>query len=201
MSTQTIKTICPICGEKIKFDAEFPDPIIENAATDMIPTPDVQGKLDPVGNILVYKISSEQMKDFIISKAREHVRDIRMTIVPRYCEKKRKNNSDPHRSYASLRIAFSENVIEKKEDLGWYGSIGESSNNVQIHHSIMNNLINKYQYNRKEIDAWLKNYKTLEELEENFGMTEDDKAEGVRKGGFGSTTMGYSDESALAPAT
>ena len=35
----------------------------------------------------------------------------------------------------------------------------------------------------------------------NFGITEDDKAEGVRKGGFGSTTMGYSDESALAPAT
>ena len=35
----------------------------------------------------------------------------------------------------------------------------------------------------------------------NFGITKDDKAEGVRKGGFGSTTMGYSDESALAPAT
>ena len=34
-----------------------------------------------------------------------------------------------------------------------------------------------------------------------FGVTEDDKAEGFRTGGFGSTTMGHSDESALAPAT
>lgn len=35
----------------------------------------------------------------------------------------------------------------------------------------------------------------------NFGITEDDKAEGFRTGGFGSTTMGHSDESAMAPAT
>lgn len=35
----------------------------------------------------------------------------------------------------------------------------------------------------------------------NFGVTEDDKAEGFRTGGFGSTTMGHSDESAMAPAT
>ena len=34
-----------------------------------------------------------------------------------------------------------------------------------------------------------------------FGITEDDKAEGFRTGGFGSTTMGHSDESAMAPAT
>ena len=34
-----------------------------------------------------------------------------------------------------------------------------------------------------------------------FGVTEDDNAEGFRTGGFGSTTMGHSDESAMAPAT
>ena len=34
-----------------------------------------------------------------------------------------------------------------------------------------------------------------------FGVPEDDKAEGFRTGGFGSTTMGHSDESALASAT
>ena len=149
-ATKTILSTCPTCGEKIKVTADIPE----------ANKPNVRGKIDPIGNILVYRISSEQIKDFIIQKAREYVPDVRMTIVPRYCEKKRKNNSDPHRSYASLRIAFSENVIEKKEDLGWYGSIGENGSNVKIHHSIMTDLINKYQYNRKEIESWLKNYKT-----------------------------------------
>jgi hypothetical protein len=161
-TTKTILSTCPTCGENIKVTAEIPE----------VNKPNVRGNIDPIGNILVYRISSEQIKDFIIQKARQYVSDVRMTIVPRYCEKKRKNSTDPHRSYASLRIAFSENVIEKKEDLGWYGSIGENGSNVKIHASIMQNLINKYQYNRKEIEAWLKNYKTLEELEEGLGMTE-----------------------------
>ena len=36
----------------------------------------------------------------------------------------------------------------------------------------MKNLINKYQYSRKKVESWLKDYKILEELEESFGMTE-----------------------------
>jgi len=35
----------------------------------------------------------------------------------------------------------------------------------------------------------------------NYFKTEDDNAEGFRTGGFGSTTMGHSDESAMAPVT
>lgn len=34
-----------------------------------------------------------------------------------------------------------------------------------------------------------------------YGITEDDNAEGERHGGFGSTTVGYTDESAMMPAT
>lgn len=162
MSNFTFEAVCPKCGEGIVMDCDVPNTNI----------PKVRSNLNPIGNIMVYRISSEQIKDFIIQKARQYVPDVRMTIVPRYCEKKRKNNNEPHRSYASLRIAFSENVIEKKQDLGWYGSIGDNGSNVKLHEGIMKNLINKYQYNRKEIEAWLKNYKTLEELEEGLGMTE-----------------------------
>ena len=39
-----------------------------------------------------------------------------MEVVPRYCERKRRRDSEPHRSYASLRIAFSDSVVEKNED-------------------------------------------------------------------------------------
>jgi dUTP pyrophosphatase len=34
-----------------------------------------------------------------------------------------------------------------------------------------------------------------------FGITENDNAQGERIGGFGSTTMGHTDESAMMPAT
>lgn len=162
MSKFDFSANCPKCGNEIILSADVPD----------VAYPEVRSNINPIGNIMVYRISSEQIKDFLIQKARQYVPDVRMTIVPRYCEKKRKNNNDPHRSYASLRIAFSENVIEKKQDLGWYGSIGENANNVTLHEGIMKGLINKYRYNRKTIEGWLKDYKILEELEEAFGMTE-----------------------------
>lgn len=163
MNTIQLTGNCPKCNAKVTFNAPG-----SNATSH----PQVRSNIQPIGDIMVYRISSEQIKQFIMDKARHYVPDVRMTIVPRYCEKKRKNNNDPHRSYASLRIAFSENIIEKKQDLGWYGNIGESANNVRIQEGIMNGLIKKYQYNTDEINSWLKNYKTLEELEESFGMTE-----------------------------
>lgn len=163
---KTIAVNCPKCNEDIhiKYPVE-----VSNFNTSC---PNVRSNLKPDGNILVYRISSEQIKDFIIQKARYYVPDVHMTIVPRYCEKKRKNENDPHRSYASFRIAFSEHVIEQKTDLGWYGEIGNTDSNVKLQQGIMNGLIKKYQYNRKQIDAWLKDYKLLEDLEENFGITE-----------------------------
>lgn len=167
MSKIDFSSVCPECGKDIELSADIPDTMIGNGTNVK-----VRGAIDPVGNITVYRISSEQIKDFLMQKSRQYVPDVRMTLVPRYCEKKRKSNTDPHRSYASLRVAFSENVIEKKQDLGWFGSIGENGSNVKLQSGIMKNLIEKYQYNRKEIEAWLKNYKTLEELEDAFGMTE-----------------------------
>jgi hypothetical protein len=164
MEIKTAEVNCPKCNEAIRI--KYP---VERSNASY---PNVRSNLKPIGDILVYRISSEQIKDFIIQKARQYVQDVRIMIVPRYCEKKRKNNRDPHRSYASLRIGFSENVVEEKTDLGWYGEIGDTGSNVKLQKGIMNGLIKQYQYNRKEIDRWLKDYKTLEELEEGLGMTE-----------------------------
>lgn len=168
MSKINLSADCPECGNSILITADIPDaPANGNGSY-----PKVRGGVEPTATILEYRISSEDLKKFIIEKARQYVPDVRMQVVPRYCEKKRKSNFDHHRSYASLRIAFSENVIEKNQDLGWFGSIGENGSNLRLHQGIMKGLINKYQYNRKEVESWLKNYKTLEELEEAFGMTE-----------------------------
>lgn len=162
--------------KEIKLNASCP-----NCNTDMVLTadidqnqlaPEVRGKLTPSENILVYHVSSEEIKQFIIQKAKKYVPDVKVEVVPRYCERKRRKSTDPRRSYASLRIAFSNEIVEKNTDQGWFGKIGENGSNVRVINSLFNNLIRKYQYNKKEIDGWLKSYKNLEELEETLGMTE-----------------------------
>lgn len=160
-----LETKCPHCQRDMVVNAPIPSNPLELA-------PDVRSMIEPVGSIFVYKISSEQIKQFIIQKAQRYISDVKVEVVPRYCEKKRRRDTEPHHSYASLRIAFSDNVIEENGDLGWYGKIGESTENVRVISSLFKGIIQRYQYNRKDIDRWLKNYKTLEDLEEGLGMTE-----------------------------
>lgn len=165
MQQITLGTQCPHCQKELVVGTSVPTSPMELA-------PEVRGKINPVGSIFVYRITSEEIKQFIIQKASKFVPDVKVEVVPRYCEKKRRRDTDPHRSYASLRIAFSENIIEKKDDLGWYGKIGESTGNVRVVESLFKEIILRYQYQRKEIEGWMKSYKNLEELEDGLGMTE-----------------------------
>ena len=159
-----LKTMCPHCNKEISVNTSIPsDPRVF--------APDVRCKKRPVGSIFVYTLSTAEITKFIIEKSRQYVPDVKVEVVPRYCEKKQRKDIEPHRSYASLRIAFSDNVVENNADLGWYGKIGESED-VKIVKSMYDNIIHKYQYDRKKIEGWLKNYKTLEYLEDGLGMTE-----------------------------
>lgn len=164
MSKVQLSTKCPQCGKELRIGAEV------DAST---LAPAVHGKLKPSASVLVYKISTDEMKVFITQKAKKYCPDVKVECIPRYCEKKRRHQSEPHRAYASLRIAFSEHILEKKDDLGWYGKIGESSESFRVQPSMFQNLFQMYKYDMKAIDAWLGSYKNLEELEEALGMTED----------------------------
>lgn len=163
MAKVNVAVNCPECNHEFMIQADL-------TGKDLAPT--VRSKINPIGDILVYKITSEDIKNFIVQKSKKYVPDAKVEVVPRYCEKKRRRDSEPHKSYASLRIAFSDNVVEQNEDAGWFGKIGENNGNVRIVPSLFQEIISRYQYNRKELDAWMKDYKTLEELEENLGMTE-----------------------------
>ncbi len=157
---------CPHCNKDVDLNANI-DPI------QLAPTVRaVDQGVAPAGAIFVYKISSEQIKQFITTKAKLMIPDVKVEVVPKYCERKQRRPSDPHRSYASLRIAFSDHILEKKGDDGWYGKIGETNSNIQIVQSMFDNIIRRYRYDRKAIEGWLKSYKNLEELEEALGMTE-----------------------------
>lgn len=165
MKTLKLSGNCPNCGEEVTLTGNAPVSINDFASN-------VRSRIKPSSAVLIYKISSEQIKEFLVDKARKIDPDIKIEVVPRYCEKKRHKQSEPHRSYASLRIAFSDNVTENNEDMGWYGKIGQSSTNIRFKKSVFKGMIERYQYNRKEIDNWMKSYKTMEELEEGLGMSE-----------------------------
>lgn len=159
-----LESVCPHCNQNIKLEANVDASVL---------APNVHAKLRPAGSVLVYKISTDDMRIFITQKAKKYCPEVKVDMIPRYCEKKRRHKSEPHRAYASLRIAFSEHIVEKKDDLGWYGKIGESSDNLRIQPSMFQNLFQMYRYDPKNIDAWLKSYKNLEELEDALGITED----------------------------
>lgn len=166
MQELKLGTSCPHCSKDLMVTTEIPSNPLELA-------PDVRGKIRPIGFSYTYEISSEFIKKFITKKAQKLVPDVKIDLVPRYCEKKRRRDNEPHRSYASLRIAFSDAALEKKdEDLGWYGKIGEGAGDVHMVRSLFQEIITRYQYKREDIDKWVKSYKTLEELEDALGMTE-----------------------------
>lgn len=165
MKTLKLSGNCPNCGEEVTLAGSAPVSMIDFA-------PNVRSRIRPVSSVLIYKITSEQIKQFLIDKAKKLEPDVKIEVVPRYCERKRRKQSEPHRSYASLRIAFSDNVTENNDDMGWYGKIGQSSTNIRFKETIFKEMINRYQFNRKEIDNWMKSYKTMEELEEGLGMNE-----------------------------
>ena len=164
MSEVVIDAICPKCGENLKVKADMPS---------TIDAPVVRSKLQPSSNILVYRISSKTIATFITEKARQYVPEVRVEVVPCYCETKKRHEYEPRRSYASFKIAFSDKIIDKGVDLGWYGKIGESSESCNIKPSMFKNIIEKYSYNPKDVKAWLDSYKNLEKLEIRHGMTEE----------------------------
>lgn len=164
MSSVTLESVCPYCNKDITMEAEIDGSTL---------APTVHAKIRPAGSVLVYKISTDMMKAFITQKAKKYCPDVKVEMLPRFCEKKRRHKSEQHRAYASLRIAFSEHIVEKKDDLGWYGKIGESSESLRIQPAMFQNLFQMYRYDPRNIDAWLKSYKNLEELEDALGITEE----------------------------
>jgi len=161
-----VEAVCPNCGNQNEF-------LIDVNQKMMIPN--VRSKKKPFGFITCYRLTSDEISQFLIEKARSIVPNIRVTVVPRYTEKKRRHQNDnlPKTAYASLLIAFSEEAMEDKQDFGWYGKIGSTGASIRFKKSLFDIIIKKYQYNPKDVDDWLKDFRKLECLEESLGMTEE----------------------------
>lgn len=166
MSKVRLNNTCPKCGAQYQSEAEIPDAV----------APTVRSKLVPNQTILVYRITSEDIKNFITAKARAYCPEAKVEVVTKYYEKKATRNTTDglHHSYASLRVALSDDVIDNETKYGWYEKLGQADGNIRFKSSIFTRLIKKYDYNPDQVDKWLKDYRTLERLHNDLGITEDD---------------------------
>lgn len=157
----TLHEVCPKCKQKF-------DMVISNK--DLYPL--VRSKIEPIGDILVYRISTDEMRAFLIKKSKffkeRYDQDIKIELSSRYCEVK---DSSPHRSYGSLRIALSEGAVAGNNS-DWYTKIGEDERKIMFTKEVFVGLVKKYQYDRKGLDDLLSNYKQLEDIENKLGATE-----------------------------
>lgn len=169
--TKPVEGNCPHCGEEITLN--IPINLDENIdPCELAPTLAAKS-LRPVGNIFVYKISSEQIKAFLMDKIRQYSPNAKMELVPKYCERKRRKENEQHHSYATFHIAFSEDLAKKNDAGGWFSRLGDGAGGkIQFIDTKLDELVARYQYKKSDIDRWLKSYKNLEDLENAFGMTE-----------------------------
>jgi hypothetical protein len=158
--------ICPKC--KNAFSATS----TTNADPLVLLAPKIRGGIRPVGIPFEYHVTSEDIKKFINDVAHIYVPDAKLEISTRYCEKKQ-HRGEPHRSYAFFKIAFSHHVIQNYDEHGWFQQIGETGEHVSIEKDLFEHLIKRWQFNRKDLDSWLKSYKKMEQLEDSFGVSDE----------------------------
>lgn len=158
-----IKSVCEKCQQ---------DQLTEVDITPLQLAPVNRANISPVTNVFVYRITSDAIKKYLIDKAQMYAPTVKMEVVPRFIQKKRRRPGEVNGGYASLRIAFSEQAILKNDQNGWFGKIGENSSNPRIIKSIFQNFIQLFKYDRDELKKIRENYKLVEELEETLGITE-----------------------------
>ena len=164
MGEVKVNVQCPQCGSDLNADVDI-DP--RSLA------PSLRGEVDPSGFKFEYRITTKHIERFLRMKANKYAPDSKIELTSRYCEKKRHNTNERHKSYSSLRIAFSHHVLENSNnDNNYFYKIGNNGDNIRLKKDIMSGFIDKFKYDIKEINGWLDSYKKLEELEESFGMTE-----------------------------
>jgi hypothetical protein len=166
MSKGTInfKTACPKCGTKLTIDNVKKE--------DVLPAPKLRSGHKPAGELLLYRETTESIKQFLIDKCRAYAPDISVEILTRYNEKKHGKSFDPHRCYAYFILAMTANEALTAESDDMYVRIGsEGNDNLSFISEIKYHIINKYRWDKKWLSDTLKSYAAMEKLEAALGLT------------------------------
>ena len=157
MNTIKLKTQCENCGEEIQVSCAIDPTTCAN---------DVKAGIRPNATAYIYNITSDQIGAFIQAKAKQFVPDINVVIQPQITKKSKNPYMDKKR-YAYIGVAFSDNALDNK-DSSWYEKIGDSG--IRLVPDIFKFLVDKYRYDKKTVEGWLKDYRYMEYLETVFNI-------------------------------
>ena len=140
--------------------------------------PPVRSLMEPLGEILIYRITSDDMRIFLTELINVYAPGTLLELVPYYCQKQKakrdKNSNVREGGYASLRLAFSEHILERPRNKTFYTKMGESQATPKFIESVLSNFIRKFEYSKKMLDELIDDYRAQEELENRYGMTQAD---------------------------
>jgi hypothetical protein len=159
------KTVCPKCQTKLSLDPDLED---------VLPSPKLRSNHKPATELLVYKETTETIKQFLTEKCRAYAPDINIELITRYNERKNRKNEDwePHRGYAYFILCMTANEAMTPESDDLYTRIAsEGRDNVSLISEIRHHIKDKYKWDINWVKAALNDYKVMTKLEESLGLT------------------------------
>ena len=126
--------------------------------------------LKPIAKIQVYSISSEQMREYVIRKIHHFFPGIPVNLVFMFTKPK-KSERGP-KGFASARLLVGDQVLDPAQRARtYYDRLGDPGK-LQFLPNFQYNVIEKYKYNREQINSLLNNYKEMSKAEDIFGFDE-----------------------------
>lgn len=164
MANIVTKVQCTKCQHQ--FNIKLPVPTGMNI-------PVVAGKVNPAYEIMVYRITTNDVNRYIGDVVRSVEPDAQVLIYPRFSEKKQKKNSGgPRPAYVYLLIGMNEKVIDQRANAnGFYGTLGWNRS-VRVKSRLWFEFISRWLYDPEWIRKAMGSYNRMDEYEEKFGLTE-----------------------------
>lgn len=144
---------------------------------------------EPDAIIEEYRITSDDIRSFISAKC-AHITDkfklrkpIKAEISTTLWDRSRKDYSRSNKKYVLLMIALNEDSLEygqTEESAGLIKDILIENSQVRFVKCIWKLIVEKYQYDRKELNDIRKSDKLLDKLEDTLGITEDQLKELIK---------------------
>jgi hypothetical protein len=157
------KTVCPKCQTKLSLDPNLED---------VLPSPKLRSGHKPTSELLVYRESTETIRQFLIDKCRAYAPDVNIQLITRYSEKKSRKANEPHVSYAYFILCMTANEALAEESDDMYIRLGsEGRNNLSFISEIKKHIIDKYSWDYRWVHDTLNSYKDVEKLENQLGIT------------------------------
>jgi hypothetical protein len=160
----TLKTMCPRCKSPLSVEVD---------SNDVTQIPKLRSKHQPISNVLIYKETTETIKQFLTDKIRSYAPDVSIELLTRYSERKHRDDDEPHRSYAYFILAMTANEVLTAESDDLYIRLGsEGRDNLSFVSEIKNHVINKYRVDKQWLIDTTRSYKKMEKLEVSLGLNQ-----------------------------